>query len=205
MLLLHDAAVELVAFDLLGLQDRVAPRLEGGEALVEPARGAAVEPHRRLREVLQEAPVVADQHNRRAQGFEHRLQALDGDHVEMVGGLVEQQDIGFRCQHAGERRTPAFPAGEARRLLLPGETEALQEIARAVRIVAGGEPGLDEGGRGGEAGQVRGLQQIADGHRGLDEAAAAIRLDLAGGDLEQRRLARAVAAHQTQTLRRSDR
>ena len=205
VLLLHDAAVELVAFDLLRLQDRIAPRLESGEALVEPPRGAAVEPHRRLRQVLQETPVVADQHDGRAHDLERRLQTLDGHQVEMVGGLVEQQYVGLRRQHAGERCTPAFAAGQPRRFLSPGEAEALQQIACAVRIIAGGEPGLDESEGRGEAGQVRALRQIADRHAGLDEAAAGIRVDHSSSNLEQRRLARAVAADQTQTLGRADR
>ena len=63
MLFLHDAAVELVALELLGLEDLVAPRLERAEALVEPARDAAVEPQRRLRQIVEEAPVVADHHH----------------------------------------------------------------------------------------------------------------------------------------------
>ena len=67
--------------------------------------------------IFQEAPVVADQHHRRAGGLEHRLQALDADHVEMVGGLVEQENVGFRRQHAGERRAPALAARQMRRVL----------------------------------------------------------------------------------------
>src|SRR6185295_3512586 len=42
VLLLHDAAVELVTGDLLGLEDRVAPSLEAGKVVVEPPRDAAV-------------------------------------------------------------------------------------------------------------------------------------------------------------------
>src|SRR5690349_11721022 len=49
MLLLNDAAVELVASSLLIVEDRVAPFLEVGEAFVEAARRAAVEPHCGLR------------------------------------------------------------------------------------------------------------------------------------------------------------
>ena len=114
----------------------------------------------------------------------------------MVGGLVEQENVGLGRQHAGERRAPAFAAREMRRILLAGEAEAFQQIARAVRIVARGQPGLDEGGSGGEAGQIGALRQIADGHRGLHETRAGIRLDHSRGDLEQGRLARAVAADQ---------
>jgi hypothetical protein len=205
MLFLHYAAVELVAFDLLGLEDRVAPGLEGGEALVQQAGGAAVEPQRRFGKILQEAPVMADQNDCRAHGLEHRLQALDGDDIEMVGGLVEQENVGLRRQYASESRTAAFASRQMRWVLLAGEAETLKQIACAVRIIAKRKPGLDEGRRGGEAGQVWALRQIADRHRGLHEARAGIRLDHPRGDLEHSRLARTVAAHQTPPLERSDR
>ena len=158
VLLLHDAAVELVAGNLLGLKDRIAPGLEASKTFVEPPRDAAVEPDGGLGKILQEPPVVADQHHGRAGDLEHRLQALDADHVEMVGGLVEQENVGFRRQHAGERRAPALAARQMRRVLFAAEAEAFQKIARAVRIVARGEPGRDEGRDGGEARQIGALR-----------------------------------------------
>ena len=60
MLFLDDATVELVTRELLLFEQRVAPRLEGGESLVEAARAAAVEPHRRARQVGEQAAVMAD-------------------------------------------------------------------------------------------------------------------------------------------------
>ena len=60
MLLLDDAAVELVAREFLLLEQRVAPRLEGGETLVEAAGAATVEPNGRARQVGEQAAVVAD-------------------------------------------------------------------------------------------------------------------------------------------------
>ena len=55
---------QLVALDLFLFQHLVAPVLEGGEALLQPARLAAVQPHRGAREIFQKAPVMADQHQR---------------------------------------------------------------------------------------------------------------------------------------------
>ena len=40
------------------------------------------------------------------------LQPGHGLGVEVVGGLVEQQDVRFGEQQAGERDAPAFAAGE---------------------------------------------------------------------------------------------
>jgi hypothetical protein len=79
---------------------------------------------------------VADDDQRAALRRERRLQPLDGGEVEVVGRLVEQEDVRLRRQHAGERRTPRLAAGQVRRVLLAGETELLQHVARLVRIVA---------------------------------------------------------------------
>jgi hypothetical protein len=88
--------------------------------------------------------------------------------------------------------------------LVAGEAERLQQVAGAVVVVALGHAGLDEGQRGGEAGEIGRLRQIAHGRRRLQETRAAIGLDLAGGDLQERRLARAVAADQAQMPKRTD-
>ena len=50
------------------------------------------------------------------------------------------------------------------------------------------------------SGEVGLLRQVAERRSGLHETAAAIGLDQAGGDLEQRRLARAVAADQAEPV-----
>ena len=205
MLLLNDAAVELVARGLLFLEDRVAPFLEGGEALGRAGAWCRDRATPWRERVFQEAAVVADQHEGRARGLEQCLEALDRRHVEMVGRLVEHEDVGLGRQHAGKCCAPALAARQPGRLLLAGEPETFQQEARAVRIIARREPGLDERPGGGEAGKVGLLRQIADGRRRLDEAAAAVGLGETGGDLEQRRLARAVPPDQAQPLAGRDR
>ncbi len=64
------------------------------------------------RQVLQEAPVMADDDQRRAQALQFAFQPFDGRQIEMVGRLVEQQDIGLRRQHAGKRGAARFAAGK---------------------------------------------------------------------------------------------
>jgi len=59
--------------------------------------------------------------------------------------------------------------------------------------------------RGGEAGEIRFLRQIADGSARLHEAAAAVGLDQTGRDLQERRFAGAVAADQADALIGGDR
>ena len=58
------------------------------------------------------------------------LQPFDGRQVEMVGRLVEQQDVGLGRQHARQRGAARLAARELRRVLVAGEAELLQQIAR---------------------------------------------------------------------------
>ena len=75
-----------------------------------------IEPHRGAAHALQEAPVVADQDDGRRRPFQLAFQPFDGRQVEMVGRLVEKQDVGRRRKHAGESRTSRPP----RRTVAPG-------------------------------------------------------------------------------------
>ena len=109
VLLRGDLAVELVAVALLLLEHRVAPGLEGGEALVEPAGDAAVEPDRRAatgvsRKRRSWLMRTSAERERRQLAF----QPLDGRQVEVVGRLVEQQDVGLaaRAPAPGRRGGP---------------------------------------------------------------------------------------------------
>ena len=167
-----DLAGELVVVAFLLLQHLVAPGFELGEAALHAAGGAAVEPHHGAAEPLQQAAVMADQHQGRAQAGQFRFQPGDGGQVEMVGGLVEQQDVGRRGQHAGQRGAPRLAAGEAGGVLRAGEAERLQQGAGAVRVVARAQPGCDIGLGAVEAGEVGLLRQVAHGGAGLQEAGA---------------------------------
>ena len=120
----------------------------------------------------------------------------------MVGRLVQQQDVGRGRQHPRQRRAAGLAAGDMRGVLVAGEAELFDEIARLVMVVAGAEAGLDIGQRRLVLAEVRLLRQIADGGARLHEAAAAVGLDETGGDLQQRRFARAVAADQADALAR---
>ncbi len=87
----------------------------------------------------------------------------------------------------------------------PVQAKLLEQIARLIMVVAGAEAGLDIGQRGLVLAEIRLLRQIADGGAGLHEAAAAVGLDQPGRDLQQRRLAGAVAADQADALAGGDR
>ncbi len=123
----------------------------------------------------------------------------------MVGRLVEQENVGGGRQHARDRGAARFAAREVLGILAAVEAELFHEIVRRVGIVAGPEAGFHIGERRRKAGEVRLLRQVAHGGARLDKARAAVGLDQPGGDLEQRRLARAVAAHQADALAGRDR
>ena len=84
---------------------------------------------------------------RRAQALQLALEPFDRRQVEMVRRLVEEQDVGLRRQHLGQRRAAGLAAGEVCGLLVAGQAELLQEIARPVGIVARPEARLHEGER----------------------------------------------------------
>ena len=126
-----------MAVGLLLLQHRVAPGFEGGETPVQRAGDAAVEPDGGARQPLQQPPVVADQHDARAHPRQFLLQPLDAGQVEVVGRLVEQQDVGRGRQHAGQRGAPRLAAGQGGGVFVAGQAELFQQVARAVAVGVG--------------------------------------------------------------------
>ena len=57
-----------------------------------------------------EGAVVRDQHERAWVFGEEGLQPLDGRQIQVVGRLVEQQQIGLAHQHLGQLQPPALAA-----------------------------------------------------------------------------------------------
>ena len=200
MLLVDDLAVELVLVALFLGQHLVAPGLERGKAAVDLPDLAAVEPGGGARQIGQEAAVVADDDERGAAAVQLALQPFDGRQVEMVGRLVQQQDVGRGRQHARQRRAARFAAGNMRGVFVAVQPELFEQVLRLIAVIAGAEAGLDVSQRGLVLAEIRLLRQIADGGARLHKAAAAIGLDEARGDPQQRRLAGAVAADQADAL-----
>ncbi len=92
------------------------------ELLLEPARvvaaerdaAAAVELEDPLRDVVQEVAVVGDGDDRARVLVEEPLQPLDRLGVEVVGRLVEQEQVGVLEQEPGEGDAAALAAGQRR-------------------------------------------------------------------------------------------
>ncbi len=195
-----DLAVELVLRGFFFREQGVAPFLEMGKAAVQPLGGAAVEPNGRARQVRQEAPVMADDHQSGAALAKILFQPLDGGQIEMVGWLVEQQNVGIGGERAGERSAAGFAAGQVAGVFRAGQAEFLDQIAGEVMVVLVGQPAFDKGERCVVAGKIRLLRQIAHHRARLHEDSAAVGLDQFGGDFQQGRLAGAIAADQRDPL-----
>ena len=120
-----------MARDLLLFEQRVAPGFEGGEALIEPARAAAIEPDGRAGQIGEQAPVVADQHESGARLRKLLFQPFDRDEIEMVGRLVEQQNVRIGRERARQRRAARLAARQAAPDRPSGSTPSSSISARA--------------------------------------------------------------------------
>ena len=186
--LLGDAPVELGRVTRLGGQPFGRPAFEGGEALIVAAQVAAVEPQRAARQAGQQGAVVAHHHEPAGVALERALEPFDGRQVEVVGRLVEQQDIAVADQRAGERRAPRLAARE--------RAEPARAVERYVgehggdgtqpriRSDVGRDAGGDGVGDGLPAPHHRVLRQIDDARGGLQESRAAVEFDLTGQRLQ---------------------
>ena len=82
---------------------------------------------------LEEGAVVADHQHGGALARQHRLQRLDGEDVEVVGGLVEQQHVRRLGEGPGQGGAPRFAAGKAVGAADGFEPEDCSAAARRVR------------------------------------------------------------------------
>ena len=175
------------------------------EAGLEGMHAVAAQEQRALGRAVQKLPVVAhDQHRHRELDGEPALQGVDVGEVEMVGRLVEDQDIGlFQPRRRRDQQQP-LPAARQRaeRLVqdLRLDADLVQQHVDAPVVVA--QPDLDQGVVQDVAhrpiGQARRhvLRHAADPESARADHLAAIQLELAGEALQQGRLAGAVLADQ---------
>ena len=119
-----------------------------GEELAAPG----LELEHRGADRLQEPAVVGDEHDRGVERDQVGLQPLERLDVEVVGRLVEQQQIGVPGQRPAERGAGQLAAGEgvqrAVEVGVVAEAEAVQGRQRPLApVVAAGvlEPGLGVG------------------------------------------------------------
>ena len=81
---------------------------------------------------VQEIPVVRDDQHRPFEGREIILQPFNGMKIQMVGGLVQQKDIGIRQNHPGQVDSGLFPAGKAHKGPLLHSGGDIQAVGHSV-------------------------------------------------------------------------
>ena len=158
---------------------------------------------------VQEPAVVADDQHGAGKGEQRLLQRAQGLDIEVVGRLVQQQQVGAGLEHLGEMDSVALAAGEATHLLLlvraleveGGDIGAARDLARSERDHV--EPArnlLPDRLVGGQ--RLAALVHRADLHRLADAQNAAVRRLLAGQHPEERGLAGAVRPDHADYARR---
>ena len=145
---------------------------------------------------------MGDEDDRALEGEQRVLERLAALDVEVVGGLVEDQDIGAGGDKDRQREPPLLPAGDVLQLFLDvgaGEQEAAEQVPR----LRPRQPGLAlrgvehrpfAGRSVGVLGEVADLDVVAEPHRALG------RLEPTRERLDQGRLAGAVGADEDDVL-----
>ena len=168
---------------------------------------AVVEFHHDVADAVEEVTVVGDHEEGAARTFQVVLEVFDGVDVEVVGRLVEDQEIGLGGEDLGDGHAFDFAAGEGAHLRLGVEAELREDADDAVFVVELplGVEMLQEGFAAGEhlleqrGFRVEVVVLFQEGDADLLEEfdlAAGVRFVLAGQDAHQRGLARAVGGDQ---------
>ena len=192
------------ATSAVGCRGRPCARLhEIGPATVVGVECLLLDCDRAIGDRVEQGAVVRDEQYRARERLERRLERLAALQVEVVGRLVEDEQVRARCHDDGEREpAPLAPGERGHRLLVlvpAGEEEAAQQRLRLRPLQAG------HGHRAGEdtaalvqldvvLGEVRGLDAVPDPDRSGDGLA------LPEHRLEQGRLAGAVRADERDVL-----
>ncbi len=123
-----------------------------GVVALERVAAATVELEDPARDVVQEVAIVGDRDDRALVGLQVALQPGDRLGVEVVGRLVEQQQVGGREQQAGERDAALLAAGEVGDGPVAGR--AAQRVHRVLDlgVEVPGVGGVDLGLQAGELG-----------------------------------------------------
>ena len=143
---------------------------------------------------------MADHDDGGRQSRQRLFQPFDGGQVEMVGRLVDQQHVRLGSHGAHQRHPARLAAGKARGIGIVVDAKLAQQRPATIGIVGRPQARLDIGQHRFEAGQVGLLRQIGDARAGVGEALAFVGLHQPGGNLQQRRFARAVAADEADAL-----
>ena len=149
---------------------------------------------------------MGDQDHGALEGRQRLGERLAHLQVQVVGGLIQQQQVGLLPGHQGQRQARLLAAGEAPHLaedVVTREAEAAQEVADRL-VAGGGREALhmhEGGGREVEPLQLV-LGEVADRQVLAGHPLAGQQRQLAGERLDQGRLAGAVGAQQADAASR---
>ena len=171
---------------------------------------SAIQVHDAGREAADERAVVAHEQQRARELEHHILEPGDGLDVQMIGRLVEQQEVGLRDERASEHDAPPPAARQRPERRIAVELQPRDDLIR----LQSGLPIALEAHLGGLAGDhlahgfaARRRHLLGEARRlgaGTNPKFAAVGRDLAGNDLEQRGLALAVAPEHADSLALGD-
>ncbi len=180
----------------------------GGEVAGVRAQQAAIELDDAGGHAIEEGPVVGD-HDRRRLLRDQLLDQRDAVEVEVIGRFVEEQEVRREGQRQGQRRALLLATGRRLRRGCLVETEAMQEFDQprfrspALALVGDAVEPAPDGQALAQRGGARQLRLLLDQHDGKPVAPLdlpVVERRLTGDDLEQRRLAGAVAADEADAL-----
>ena len=170
-----------------------------GEVAVVHVEAAAVQLRDARANAVKEVAVVRDHHQRAAVVRETILQPGDGRRVDVVGRLVQQQQIHRTDQRRRQRDALFLSAGERAHVRVEVRDAQLHQqrprliLVRRAHVLRGAGKHLHD--RRARLAVIRHLWQIGDAQPASLHDGAAVRLLQAVQQLEQRRFARAVDAH----------
>ncbi len=163
---------------LLAREARLLLLEPGGVVAAERDAAAAVELENPARDVVEEVAVVGDRDDRALVVGQEALEPGDGLRVQVIRGLVEQQEIGRLQEQPAERHAPPFSAGERRDVLLAGrepervrrvveqlvEAPGVVSVDRVLNLCLLGEQRVEVGLRVGEARRdvVEAVEQVSE-------------------------------------------
>src|SRR5258708_6384310 len=191
----------------LPAQKLVPPRQElavSSLGLPEAVQIGAVQLEHPRGHVLQEIAIVADDEARARPLGQDAFQPENAFHVEVIGGLVHQEDIGRGSQLARDGE-PLLPAPRQRvglraRIREPGPAERLSASAGLVLLVDAVQRRPHDVVDGAAAGEDGVLWYVADTNAAANRAGTGVGRRDAGEDLQQRRLAGAIGTDEARLV-----
>ena len=128
---------------------------------------------------------MTDRDHRAGKTVQKILQPGNGADIQMIGRLVEQQDIGLGDQGTRQKRTPLFAARQRRHVPVPGKTQPVEDrvgaMGNGITIRTSGD---EPGDRARQRLNRLLIDQCHACHR-LQKTLAAIGFNTAGQDLQQ--------------------